>query len=107
MFSAKLANFDFDNTVKNKQKRQALKVEKSKLNQAINALSSKVECSTITTDQWDSIKDDREKSQKNGEDLILQLMKKYPLITINCFKNGIPKEIIGLKPLCPKGFKQI
>ena len=106
-FSAKLGDFDFDNTAKNKQKRKALVVEKKKLNAAISALSSKVECASFSQEQWAQIKEDRINSQKNGEDLILKLMNKYPLVTINCYKNGIPREITGLKPLCPKGFKQI
>lgn len=90
-----------------KKQQKVLNSDKSKVKSAMETLSSSVNCESLTTDQWESIKQDRINSQSNAEQLLISMIQKYPFTTISCFKNGIPQEVTGINPVCPKGTKQL
>jgi hypothetical protein len=90
-----------------KKQLKVLNSDKLKVKSAMEIISSSVNCESLTTDQWASIKQDRINSQSNAEKLMISMIQKYPFTTISCFKNGIPQEITGINPVCPKGTKQL
>jgi len=94
-------------TKKLKMEYKKLLVEKKKLEESFRVYLSNVGCATLTVDQWLSIREDRINSLKTAEEQMIKMMQKYPFTTIRCFKSGIPQDVKGINPVCPKGTKQI
>jgi hypothetical protein len=92
---------------KQKLEHQKLKVEEKRLRESFVIYNSDVRCESLRVDQWLSIREDRLDALKTAEEYIVKMMQKYPFTTIQCFKNGIPKDVNGINPVCPKGFKKI
>ena len=109
-FNVNFAQFVGTNSQKTKKQKMEYKkllVEQKKLLGSFNTYNSEVSCGTLTVDQWLSIREDRLNALKAAEEYITKMMRKYPLTTIQCFKNGIPQDVNGINPVCPKGTKQI
>ena len=87
-------------------KQKVLVQDAKKMMSAIESFAD-IQCGSFSVVQWESIKQDRINSQSKAGELLNRMMKKYPFTTISCFKNGIPQDITGINPVCPKGFKQI
>jgi len=87
-------------------KQKVLVQDGKKIMSAIESFAE-IQCGSFSVVQWESIKQDRINSQSKAGELLNRMMKKYPFTTISCFKNGIPQDITGINPVCPKGFKQI
>lgn len=94
-------------TKKQKLEYKKLLVEQKKLLGSFNTYNSEVSCGPLTVSQWLSIREDRLNALKTAEEYIIKMMSKYPFTTIQCFKNGVPQDVVGINPVCPKGFKQI
>lgn len=94
-------------TKKQKLEHQKFKIEEKKLRESFNVFNSDVKCESLRVDQWLSIREDRLNALKTAEEYITKMMQKYPFTTIQCFKNGIPQDVNGINPVCPKGFKRI
>ena len=94
-------------TKKQKLEHQKLKVEEKKLRKSFSVYNSDVRCESLRVDQWLSIREDRLDALKTAEDYITKMMQKYPFTTIQCFRNGIPQDVNGINPACPKGFKKL
>jgi hypothetical protein len=94
-------------TKKQKLEYKKLLVEQKKLLGSFNTYNSEVSCGPLTVDQWLSIREDRLNALKTAEEYIIKMMQKYPFTTVQCFKNGIPQDVRGINPVCPKGTKQI
>ena len=75
--------------------------------ESFQSYNSDVNCLSLTVSQWLSIREDRLNALKTAEEYIIKMMQKYPFTTIQCFKNGIPQDVNGINPVCPKGTKQI
>ncbi len=94
-------------TKKQKLEHQKLKTEEKKLRESFNIFNSDVKCESLRVDQWLSIREDRLNSLKTAEEYMIKMIQKYPFTTIQCFKNGIPQDVNGINPVCPKGFKKL
>ena len=94
-------------TKKQKIEHKKLLVEQTKLRESVQVYGSDVLCESLTMSQWLSIKEDRNNSLKIAEEHIIKMMQKYPFIVVQCFKKGIPQDVRGISPVCPKGTKQI
>ena len=94
-------------TKKQKLEHQKLKIEEKKLRESFNIFNSDVKCESLRVDQWLSIREDRLNALKTAEEYITEMMQKYPFTTIQCFRNGIPQDVNGINPVCPKGFKKL
>lgn len=103
----KLTAFKNPKTKKEKLEHQKIKAEGRVLQESFSVYNSDVRCESLRVDQWLSIREDRLAALKTAEEYIVKMMQKYPFTTIQCFKNGIPLDVNGINPVCPKGFKQI
>ena len=87
-------------------KQKVLVQDGKKMMSAIESFAE-IQCGSFSVVQWESIKQDRINSQSKAGELLNRMMRKYPFTTISCFKNGIPQNITGINPVCPKGFKKV
>jgi ribosomal protein L33 len=94
-------------TKKQKLEYKKLSAEQKRLVESFQVYNSDVNCFSLTVSQWLSIREDRLNALKTAEEYIIKMMSKYPFTKIQCFKNGIPQDVVGINPVCPKGFKQI
>jgi hypothetical protein len=109
-FTVNFLNFLSSKSQKTKTQKleyKKLKVEEKKLRDSLSVYTSDVKCESLRVDQWLLIREDRLDALKTAEEYIVKMMQKYPFTSIQCFKNGIPKEVNGINPVCPKGFKKI
>ena len=94
-------------TKKQKSDYQKLILERDNLSRSIKKFSGDVQCPIFTVDEWLAMREQRLNFLKTAEEYIVKTMQKYPITTIQCFKNGILQDIKGINPVCPKGFKKV
>jgi hypothetical protein len=67
-------------------------------------------CDLLNAKSWKSIKSDYSKTITKANKELKRIVIKYKLqksINLTCMKNGVLKEISGIDPKCPKGFKEL
>ena len=104
---SKFINSKNPKTKKQKLEHKKLLAEQKKIKESFQSYNSDQNCLSLTVSQWLSIREDRLNALKTAEEYIIKMMQKYPFTTIQCFKNGIPQDVNGINPVCPKGTKQI
>lgn len=90
-----------------KERNQAfLEMEKAKASPGILIRR----CDLLNAKSWKSIKSDYSKTIVKANQELKKIVIKYNLqktINLTCMKKGELKEISGVAPICPKGYKEL